>query len=529
MKSFGEQYKNTTVRISMAIVCGFIPILSCILFCLFLGESFQSIFLPNTACSDDIFYYKMVEGIVKFGYPLGYFGYNESHALVCSFGAWSPVLLLPWTLWGKIFGWGYLSPIICNICLVSIGFVVFSFLAEPTWKQVLSIALQFLLVTPFIRYMLSGMPEAVCYMLIIIMYGVVYSYFKHENIYKLIIIFLLVTFLSLMRPYFMALFILPGILWVRKAKFCGLFGTALIVFINLLGYKLITYFFGAPYFYSLMATDFIDSFKNNGAFAGCLFLINKICEKWSIVKWDMSLGVKKGFTDGQIYFACFAVMLFLLFWLLSDIIKQKRQGIAYNKNTVRNIVLELSQLLAFVSMLLAIFVLYLIPEGSRHILTFLIGFILVSSMRDNYSLEKNCLVVAMFAYLFVVKYDNDSGYKVPYSGEDVIQEVEIWENEFGDCVGLNEIDTPNFDNVVDWVIEDTVDGETKEIPWRALFALPEGMGINCCLSQYIAENFNDLNSRYILTVSNGQIDFLCHVESVEELLRNDYFVLYKRY
>lgn len=527
MQFIYKHYKEIIFRIIMAIVCGFVPIMCSIIFCAFLGEHLQNIYLPNTSCSDDIFYFKMVEGMVNFGYPLGYFGYNESRAMVLSFGVWSPMLLLPWALWGKVFGWSYFSPIMCNICFVSIGFIIFSILAKPTWKQLFSIALQFLFVTPFVRYVLSGMPEAICYALIIIMYGMVFSYFKHENTYKLIMIFLLITVLSLMRPYFMVFLLLPGILWVRKSKIGGLFGTACIVAINLLGYKLMTYFFGAPYFYNSMATDFIDSFRSEGFFAGCLFLINKICDKLSIIKWNMLLGMREGFTDGQIYFACCMVMLLLFIWLFFDFFVRKRNN--GMKNVVQNMVLESSLLASFVIMLLAIIVLYQISEGSRHILSFLVGFILVSSMREHYAFGKNLLIMVVFVYLFIIKYDNDSGYQVPYSGEDVIQEVENWSNAFDSCISLNDTNAPSFDNVVDWVIEDNVDGEKKEVPWRVLFALPKGTGISCCLPQYIAQNIDELNGRYIITVSNGQIDLLCQTKEMGELLRNDYFVLYRRY
>lgn len=487
------------------------------------------VYLPNTACSDDIFYYKMVEGMVKFGYPLGYFGYNESHAAFGSFGVWSPVLLMPWALWGRVFGWGYFSPILCNICVLSFGFGVFAILVKPTWKQIITIALFFFAVTPFTRYLLSGMPEAITYSLMIIVYGIVFSYFKCKTISKLIWMFLIITFLSLMRPYFMVFLLLPGILWVRRSKFTGLFGTALIMMINLLGYKLITYFFNASYFYSSMATDFIEAFREDGFFAGCLFLFHKIYDKWILIKWEMSLAVRQGFTDGQIYFACCIAMLSLFIWLLYDLIMLRHQKEINDKTLVRNIVLESSQLLFFAVMLLAIFVLYQMTEGSRHILVFLISFILVEVMRDDRSLEKNILILAVFIFLFIVRYDDASGYRVPYRKEDTIQETERLSDTFRFHISLSYEDVPNYENVVNWVIGDIADGETKEIPWRILFALPEGAGINCCLPQYIAENIDELKSRYILAIPNGGTDLLCQEKEMELLMRDKQFVLYKVY
>lgn len=522
------QFEKNAVRSTLckAISCGLIPILSCILYCAFRGQSLKSIYLPNTACSDDIFYYKMVEGIVNFGAPLGYFGYNESHAMISSFGAWSPILLLPWALWGKIFGWEYYSPIACNICIMSCSFVFFAVLSKPKWKQVISIALLFLLFTPCTRYVLSGMPEAICYSLIIIVYGIVYGYFKNENRYKLISVFLLVTILSLMRPYFMIFLLLPGMLWVRRAGLKGGLGTAAIILFNLMGYKFITHFFTAPYFYNSMATDFIDSFKCGGFFEGCIFLLHKLYDKWMTIRRNMSLGVRQGFTDGQIYAVCCTAMLLLSIWLLADFIKM-RNGKGKNRNIIDDMILESSQLVSFAAMLFAIMILYQIPEGSRHILVFLVAFIIVGAMKDEGSFEKIFLSLIVFAFLFVYKYDVDSGYHVPYSREDVVREVEGWNDMFSACISLEHENVPSSSNVVDWVIADVVDGKEKEIPWKVLFALPEGTGISCCVSQYVADNIEELNSRYIITVSNGQIDLLCQKKEMDMLFRNEYFALYR--
>ena len=525
------QFWNSDVKKTLckAIGCGFIPVLSCFLYCIFQRRSLGSIYLPNTACSDDIYYYKMVEGIVNFGCPLGYFGYNESHAMVSSFGVWSPLLLMPWALWGKIFGWGYSSPIICNICILSISFIVFAVLAKPTWKQAVSIAVLFFLFTPITRYILSGMPEAMTYSLMIIVYGIIYSYFEHEDTGKLIWLFLCIIFLSLMRPYFMVFLLFPGILWIRRSKVGGLLGTVLTVFLSLLGYKLITYFFAAPYFYSSMATDFTEAFKKEGFFAGCLFLIHKICDKCTLIKWNMSLGIQQGFTEGGIYFACCTAMLFLLIWLFGDVIKEKRQGAAKSKNVIRNIVTEASLLVCFVVMLLAIIVLYQVSEGSRHILVFLIGFIIVGAMRDDHFMKESFLIMAVFVYLFIFRYDDDSGYRVPYSVEDISGEIEDRSDVFNSYVSLDYSHSPSYENVVDWVIEDTVEGEKKEIPWKILFALPEGIGISCCLPQYMIENIDELNSRYIIMVPGGQVDLLCQEKGMETLIRDEEFVLYKIY
>ena len=85
------------------------PLLMCLIFCLIKGHSLKDVFLPSSEWNDELFYFKQVEGTVGYLYPRGYFGFNESHADLLSFAAWSPVLVTPWILWG-LFSAGIFYP-----------------------------------------------------------------------------------------------------------------------------------------------------------------------------------------------------------------------------------------------------------------------------------------------------------------------------------------------------------------------------------------------------------------------------------
>jgi len=50
------------------------------------GKGLGEVWLPGSEWNDELFYYKQVEGMVKEGYPLGYFGFNESLSLYLQFG-----------------------------------------------------------------------------------------------------------------------------------------------------------------------------------------------------------------------------------------------------------------------------------------------------------------------------------------------------------------------------------------------------------------------------------------------------------
>ena len=149
-----KQDKRYMTLIKSVLLAG-LPMLCCVVYCAGQGRTIGQVYLPGSEWNDELFYYKQVEGIIHFGYPQGYFGYNESHALKLSFGAWSPVLVFPWVLWGIAFGWSFVSPIVCNIVLMTLCCFLFVWLVKPNWRQLSILSLLFCLFRPVVRYMLS--------------------------------------------------------------------------------------------------------------------------------------------------------------------------------------------------------------------------------------------------------------------------------------------------------------------------------------------------------------------------------------
>lgn len=79
-----------------------------------------------------------------------------------------------------------------------------------------------------------------------------------------------------------------------------------------------------------------------------------------------------------------------------------------------------------------------------------------------------------------------------------------------------------------WVFRDEApDGNLKYISWQFLYALPEGFGINCCMPEYILENFDRLKSKYIATLSGGRIDGMCEDAGCREIGRDGELVIYR--
>ena len=82
------------------ILCGglftLVPLLSAILFCFRDGKLISDFYIPLGGWSDEITYYKQIEGILAYCMPRGYFGYNQSRALYGSLGVWGllPLILM---------------------------------------------------------------------------------------------------------------------------------------------------------------------------------------------------------------------------------------------------------------------------------------------------------------------------------------------------------------------------------------------------------------------------------------------------
>lgn len=310
---FGEKRYITLIK---SFLLAALPLLCCLVYCAGEGRSLAEVYVPASEWNDELFYYKQVESILGFGYPQGYFGFNESHALKLSFAAWSPVLVFPWLLWGVVFSWNLMSPIFCNIFLMSLCCFLFVWLVRPTWKQMGVLTFLFCLYKPFVRYMLSAMAEVICFAILILFYSLAVNYLRREKDYKLVILMALSGLMVLMRPYMALFMLLPIFFWIRRGKSCagkwrnGLAGVILLAAV--LGiYVCINHYLGAEYFTPLFYTDWISSFFEEGLFGGIYFTVRKLY----YVGRDFLGHIQRGFTDGLAsgahfvgYLACMAVL-----------------------------------------------------------------------------------------------------------------------------------------------------------------------------------------------------------------------------
>lgn len=532
-----------------SILLGLLPVACCLTYCAVQGRSIGEVYLPGSEWNDELFYYKQVEGIVKYGYPQGYFGFNESHALKLSFAAWSPVLVFPWILWGLLFGWNLMSPIICNILLMTLACVLFVWLVKPSWKQSGILALLFCLFTPFVRYMLSVMPEVICFSLLIIFYSLAVSWLRRERTGKLILLFVLSAVMTLMRPYMLLFLLLPVWFWVRRSGWKGAVGSLAVAGVTLGAYAAIKHYFGAEYFAPLFFTDWVEAFFEQGFFQGIRYTLGKLYHMGRDF-WAHTLqGLRTGLCSGAYFAGYLMCMLILFVQSVADGRKLRRlkaenaagdtdadgdtDAAGYAAGRIAELktklTVEAHLCFSFVGMFFALLLMYKLTEGSKHLLTFMAAAVFVISVMETRFFKKAVLLGAAFVYLYTVKATDPYDYQVPFAEEQRQAEVESWREQLREQMTLADKEAPNYDNVVMWVFNDVIDRTAVNTQWQLLYALPEGFGISCCMGDYVRENFDSLQSRYLCVTPKGEIEERCIAAGYVRLAESETAVLYQRY
>lgn len=537
-----------------AVLMALLPLLCCLVRTAAEGRSIGQVYLPSSEWNDELFYFKQVEGIVNYGFPRGYFGFNESHALQLSFAAWSPVLVFPWILWGLLFGWNLMSPVICNIVLLTITMFVFVWLVKPTWKQLGILTVLFSLYSLFVRYMLSGMPEVICFSMLILFYGLAMSYLKKESRGKLIAMFVISVLLTLMRPYMLLFLALACYFWICRNKKQGWIGSVLVVAVTGIAYALIKHYLGAEYFTPLFYTDWITTFFTDGIGAGFRNFFGTLHWKGLEFYRHCIAGVRNGLASGAFFDGYLLVLLILLVQSFLDIRTLRRakrvERIVMEpedknvrdalfgaftltedrKRELHNrLVIEVHFALSLIAMLFAHLLMYKMVEGSKHFLTFIAAGIFIISMLETRYYKKAVLLGAAFLYLYSFKAVEPYDYQIPYVTEERQAQVEYWQEIFSEKLDMNTERVPNYENVVIWTFGDETPEGNQNLKWQLLYSVPTGFGISCCEREYITEHLTELQSRYLATVSGGTIDEMCRTAGYEELGRDADLVLYRRY
>lgn len=500
-----------------ALLMSLLPLLCCIIACAAKGQTIADVSIVAGEWNDELFYFKQVEGIVHYGFPQGYFGFNESHALKASFAAWSPVLVFPWILWGLLFGWNLSSPIFCNIFLMMLSMFLFVWLVKPSGKQLGILTILYATFTPLTRYMLSCMPECICFAMVIIVLALILSYQEKEHPVKLQLLFLLTAVMTLMRPYLLLFMLMPIYYWIRRSRWWGALGSLAVVGVTGGIYVAVNHYFGAEYFTPLFDVTWVTTFLEKGIFAGIKFVIWKLLYAGREYFGLMAAGVQTDLFWGEYFVAFTVVMAVILLQTVFTFLKKKdHQRIFYGYCS-----------LCFVGMWAALLLMYKMKEGSKHLLTFLVVGIFVVCLMETRFYKKAVVIAAVFAFLFTATPVDGYEHQIPFQSKELAQRSTYWEQIFDQECQLTLEKTPNFDNVMIWIFNDKVGEDWALTPYQMLYQLPEGFGISCCYADYVKENIDVLQSKYLAVAAGGEVDLLCQSKKLQEIGRDEGLVVYE--
>lgn len=516
-----ENVKRNRILYLQAVMLGLLPLLCCMMTCALHGYGLKDIYLPTSDWNDELFYFKQVESILSHGYPQGYFGFNESHALKLSFAAWSPVLVFPWIVFGFLFGWNFMSPIYCNILVMSVACVVFVLLVRPKWRQLFLLVIMFCVFTPFSFYMLRVMPECICFSMLIIYYAIFEWYRREERTKGIVWMLILAGIMTLMRPYLILFLLYPMFLWIRKNKKWGIIGSVGLFLVIGGTYIAINHYLAAEYFTPLFKTDWLEPFLKGQLLTGIKGVFVRLYYNGVTFARLTLQGLISGFTEGA-FFAGYLALMLLFVW----------QGMSEWHEKNRKKAIDYFYLaFCFFAMLIALLLMYKMKEGSKHLLTFIaMGIFVLSGMKTRLY-KKAMFFSALCVYLFIMKATDPIDYQICFATSERVEKVEGWEATFDGELVLNETDAPNYDNVIIWVFSDEAqDGEAANkilMDWQVLYGLPEGFGISCCYDDYVRGNFDNLKSKYISIPVGGSIQALCEEKGLRLLKQDDTVCVYE--
>lgn len=501
----------------------FVPLILCGLYLLKDLKGIWDIYLPaglNGSWNDEVSYYKQIEGMVQYGIPQGYFGYNGLTAPIFTLGPWSPILLLPYAFIGKIIGWNYITPIICNILFLSIALAILAFGARISWNKQIAITIGLFCVNILIRYTVSGMIETLCCAIVITIAALIYICYKHDdNIVTIIWMCILITFFTWMRPYNVAYFLFPIYFFLkrveRKKLVLSVVGGLAIPTMALYGYFIIMRNFCSTQLFSFasMTGSFSKGDKEN-IFEGIITILTKYLDGLRAIAGSMKYGLIEEGIAGKIWFHLLAVSVILVVCIINDIRTKEKKMVIIDSLTLSMIVLIVSGMIMLSNVA---------NVGFRHILAVLVfAIIMLLIMHDKK------VVFATLLTLFIIGIGiktEDYIDNVPYKTKENTIEVDERTNKFSEIMILQS--GVSWNNTISWVYSDTIKEDTVRVDYAILYSIPKGFGFQLDDPEKYEQDFQNLKPKYLLVYPGGRADKVLKEYDAKVLLSADNYILYQ--
>lgn len=509
--------KNNIVEIAVFLFYIFTPLIAAMLFCLKDGRVINDIYIPLGGWSDEITYYKQIEGILSHGMPRGYFGYNQSRAMYGTLGVWGLVPLIPYILWGFFFGWNYCSPLYANIFFCIIALIVTYVLLRPKKMHMCTISL-FWITNQFLnRYVLSGVIEASIFMQLMVVTACG-QYLLSETLrsnskrtfslakdrFALILCTTLICFLTLARPYFAVLYLIPFWFAVKNRKKVWIFGLPALAMVIMILFFLNNHYFCATYFESVLSFDHILS----AGFGGLLYqILESFVEIARLIWYALRY---KGSGVGW-YYLLLCIELAVMFFTC-----------IYRKWRHREVPkMYVITLIGNALILLSIIIMYDLGVGARHILALTTANAVVIIIETHFSWGLLLAAVCLFSHVQTQGADG-----LPYKNNEYVTYMDNLKETFSQIVEVTS--DISYENVVAMPTADhhAANPEQGVVTYYGLlFAMPAGVGISLDFEDYYFDSDN-IKAGYILVHPEGKIRNTLESINMHCIFENEEFALY---
>lgn len=495
------------------------PVISALILCALNGVAPHNIFSPASQWNDELLYYKIVGGTAKYGAPLGWFGYNDSHGALAPFGPWSPLTVAHYVVYAALFGWGYSSPFICNTLLCCAALAAFALLARLTLSQSALAAAFYCCMLPFARYQLSIMSEcfffAGCAMFAGLVFYVINAEKGKGRAAASAAMLASAALLTASRPNYAVLFAVAGYALYKNNKKAALIAVPLTAAGSLAAYFWTAKNLCASYLQPMLRTEVFGGFAE-GVWSGTGRLI---CNVWDDIKDCLLLAGDSvvnpsSENGGTAVFITLCAVVFAL-WVYAAV--KKRDGRA----------LLFVWLFALAAELLAVIVFSWPYVAARHLLPLTLAgaFVVIKCAEPRALKGAGIALVSCVSVIASVGMLKDPYYALPEKNETRARRISSAESALAEAVELDEGGV-SWENTVIWAFDDG-DGDSKRYAdWGYLMAAPDGVGIDLVFYYYADAEFDTLQAKYLFTCKDSLVGDKCLEKGGRLLADADEYELY---
>ena len=319
--------KKDTLRFPLYILFVLMPVLTALVICLAYGVRLTD---AVPVFNDEISWYGQVRSAAAYGAPLGYYGYNGSHAAIGTFGPWGPLMVYALSAIPAVRGMTLLTPVLTNLAASCLANLLFLALTRPSFRGALRLVLVSCLTYVSFTYVLTGMSESVRFSMGVILTGILWHLWENAKkggrfysllLYLIAPLFILfatgcyILFAIALPVWFLCLARRISLRSRKKGLFFWILFWILAFLVSLVLVGGVFYLRGrTASAYTTSTTGSLLATLGDGPGAALAFLKGRIKDAWKVIS---PLVLIRDWNYHHGYYMCFLVTYYLVILLLA--------------------------------------------------------------------------------------------------------------------------------------------------------------------------------------------------------------------